>query len=380
MNEIVDMNKCSGCTACYNICPKGAIKMEKNSEGFFYPVVDQEKCIKCGLCKKVCPVNNNHEKEKEITAYACFNKNKEIRLDSSSGGIFNLIAEYILDDNGIVFGAAFDEDYLVKHIYIDNKKDLEKLRKSKYLQSSLNDIFKSVKNFLKEDKKVLFTGTPCQIEGLKLFLQKNYDNLYTQDIVCHGVPSPKLWQKYLESKDEKIKDVNFRNKDNGWEDFNLKINDYAKHHQKDQYMRLFLSNLALRKSCYNCSSKKIYRVSDITLADFWGIDNVLPAFNDHFGTSLVVINSLKGKELFDSIKESLEYKEVDFMESIKENSAYNHSCKMPKGRLTIFNDLDKMDFDSIYKKYNLKKISFKKIISKMMPKQLKQKIKKILKK
>lgn len=364
MESIVEHNKCTGCTACYNICPKGAISLEKSSDGFKYPVINKDKCINCGLCKKVCPVLNSKEIKKEVYAYACYNKDKKIRKNSSSGGMFNLIGSYIIEKDGIVFGAKYDEDFNVVHDYANNKKDLYKFMGSKYLQSSLNDNYKKVSIFLKEGKKVLFTGTPCQIEGLYSYLGKDYDNLYTQDIICHGCPSPKVWRKYLNSFKEKVTNVNMRNKDNGWNDFSMKIDfenkSFNLSHNIDKYMYFFLSNFSLRESCYNCSFKNKYRKSDITLADFWGIDNIKPKLNDDKGISLVLVNSKKGKELFDGIKDKLIYEEVDFEKSISYNTAMTESCTMPKKRNSFFKDLDKMSFDKLYKKYKPKdKIVFK---------------------
>lgn len=364
MESIVEHNKCTGCTACYNICPKGAISLEESSDGFKYPVINKDKCINCGLCKKVCPVLNSKTTEKKVYAYACYNKDKKIRKNSSSGGLFNLIGSYIIENDGVVFGARYDEDFNVVHDYITNKKDLYKFMGSKYLQSSLNDSYKKVSIFLKEGKKVLFTGTPCQIEGLYSYLGKDYDNLYTQDIICHGCPSPKVWRKYLNSFKEKVTTVNMRNKDNGWNDFSMKIDFENKtfnvSHNIDKYMYFFLSNFSLRESCYNCSFKNKYRKSDITLADFWGIDNIKPKLNDDKGISLVLVNSKKGKELFDGIKDKLIYEEVDFEKSISYNTAMTESCAMPKKRNSFFKDLDKMSFDKLYKKYEPKdKIVFK---------------------
>ena len=364
MESIVEHNKCTGCTACYNICPKGAISLEESSDGFKYPVINKDKCINCGLCRKVCPVLNSKEIKKEVYAYACYNKDKKIRKKSSSGGMFNLIGSYIIENDGVVFGAKYDADFNVVHDYVNDKKDLYKFMSSKYLQSSLNDNYKKVSIFLKEGIKVLFTGTPCQIEGLYSYLGKDYDNLYTQDIICHGCPSPKVWRKYLNSFKEKVTNVNMRNKDNGWNDFSMKIDfenkSFNLSHNIDKYMYFFLSNFSLRESCYNCSFKNKYRKSDITLADFWGIDNIKPELNDDKGISLVLVNSKKGKELFDEIKDKLIYEEVDFEKSISYNTGMTESCAMTKKRNSFFKDLDKMSFDKLYEKYKPKdKIVFK---------------------
>lgn len=360
MEEIVSKNLCTGCGACCNVCPKKAIKMVEDSEGFKYPVIDKTKCINCKLCLKTCPVLNSKENHFNIKSFACFNKNEQIRMNSSSGGIFSLIAEEVIKKKGMVFGAAFDNNYDVIHKY---SNDISDFRNSKYVQSDLKNTFKEAEKFLINGKYVLFTGTTCQIEGLKKFLKKDYDKLYTQDIICHGVPSPKVWQQYLNyvSNNERITDINFRNKDKGWQQYSLKIKlkgrTYNKDNQKDEFIMLFLNNLCLRKSCYNCAFKKDARNSDITLADFWGIDNILPDMNDDKGISLVLINSQKGAELFELIKNKIEYKEVDFKEAIKENSIINNSVKMPSKRDQFFTDLDVLSIDKLYKKYKPAKVT-----------------------
>lgn len=249
-------------------------------------------------------------------AYLGINKNEEIREESSSGGIFTVIAQEILrDGNGIVFGAAFDENFIVKHIEICDEKELYKLRTSKYVQSDISNTYQRAESYLKKGKNVLFTGTPCQIEGLKSYLMKEYENLYTQDIICHGVPSPLIWEKYknyrkkVDSKNPE--NINFRNKDNGWHEFNLKFSydngKYSKSQNKDLYMKAFLDNLILRDSCYKCSFKKYNRNSDITLADFWGIENIKSKLDDNKGISLIIVNSKKGQSILNRISVRLCY-------------------------------------------------------------------------
>lgn len=192
-----DISKCSGCHACYNICPMHCITMQADNEGFLYPIIDSNLCIECGRCKNKCPINNIYNGNTIGKAYSCYSKNDLIRENSSSGGLFTLIAEYIISRGGIVFGVAFDEKLNVHHISVDNKEDLAKLRGSKYIQSSIGNAFKEVKDNLDKNRIVLFSGTPCQISGIKAYLGKEYDNLFLQDIICHGVPSPKVWQEYL---------------------------------------------------------------------------------------------------------------------------------------------------------------------------------------
>jgi len=372
MINIEDKLNCCGCHACYNICPKKAIGMKEDEKGFKYPYINKSKCINCGLCEKVCPIINTRRKEYNIKAYACYNKNENIRLDSSSGGIFNLLAEKILKKDGIVFGAKFDKEFNVIHSYIYKVEDLENFRKSKYVQSTIGDTYKEAKEFLDNGKFVLFTGTPCQIEGLKCYLQKDYDNLHTQDIICHGVPSPKVWKKYLEyrkSQDlEEPKQINFRQKDNGWNLYALFLqynnNTYKTSHEKDLFMRTFLKDASLRDSCYSCSFKQKIRNSDITLADFWGIKNILPDMNDNKGISLVIVNSDKGRELFDSINENIECREVIPEEAMMYNKSIIQSATMHKNRDEFFDNLDNMNFDKLVKKYIPKENIINKIIRK----------------
>ena len=376
MLDIKDKSKCNGCHTCFNVCPKEAIKMVEDEKGFKYPMIDKEKCINCGLCEKKCPILNKKENEENTPqAFACYNKDEKTRLKSSSGGVFSLLAEYILSNSGFVVGAAFDEKFMVKHIIIDNLDNLNKLRTSKYLQSNIENIYREVKKKLEDKRKVLFTGTPCQINGLISYLGKNYENLYTQDIICHGVPSPKVWKKYLEYREKEDKEkpceINFREKTEGWKLFslNLKYSDekkYEKNQTKDLFMQAFLRDACLRDSCYNCSFRDKNRRSDITLADFWGINNVVPDMDDDKGTSLVIINTSKGKELYEKIKENTIYKEVDFEESIQYNKAMFKSAGMPKLREEFFENLDKLDFKELVKKYTyVPKVSFiKKVLRK----------------
>lgn len=360
MEKIIEDKKCCGCYSCVNICPQNAIYMEEDNKGFNYPKIDSNKCINCGMCKKVCPVlNNKVEEEKKIKSYACYNVNLNQRLNSSSGGIFVLLAESVLNKGGVVFGAVFDEKFEVRHSYCENKNDLIKLLGSKYTQSIIGDSYKKVKEFLEEDRYVLFSGTPCQIEGLKAFLKKDYKKLYTQDIICHGVPSPRLWKKYLkyiENKyNQKIENVSFRNKDKGWSLFQVKIllekKVYSKELTKDYYMQAFLNNICLRDSCYECSFKKKYRNSDITLADYWGVRKIHPEFNDDKGVSLVVINSEKGKDLFDNIKDKLVSKDTNLEKALKYNIAMIKSADHCKNEKKFIEKMDSLKMDKLVKTY-----------------------------
>ena len=373
MIEIDERYKCSGCHACYNICPKNAIEMVEDEKGFKYPVINTEKCINCGLCEKACPILNKKTIENKPKVYACYNKNDEIRMKSSSGGIFTLIAEEIIKRDGVVCGAAFDEQYGLSHQFAESIEDLEKLRTSKYFQSSIEDTYRRTKEYLINDRYVLFTGTPCQIEGLLSYLGKKYDKLYTQDIICHGVPSPKVWKKYMEYRkniDHKTpKKINFRDKkQQGWHLFSLSFNygdtEYAKNQKEDIFMRAFLKDVCLRDSCYQCSFRKQNRLSDITLADYWGIENVLPDMNDDKGTSLVLINSEKGTELMEKIKSDIVYKEVTIDDAIASNRALIKSPAYNKYREKFFNELDSSDFEKLVLKYTPKPSIIRRCINK----------------
>lgn len=360
MIDITDKEKCCGCYGCYSICPANAIEMKEDKKGFKYPIINKEKCINCNLCEKICPIINKKNVNNNPKAYAAYNIDSEVRFNSSSGGIFSLLAEKILENNGVVFGATFDKNFMVYHRKIKSIGELELLRTSKYVQSVIGETYKECKEELENGKNVLFTGTPCQINGLYKYLQRKYDNLYTQDIICHGVPSPKVWRKYLEFRRKKDAKqpvrINFRHKENGWNLYALLLqynnSAYKTNHSNDLFMQAFLRNACLRDSCYNCSFKDKNRISDITLADFWGIDKISPKMNDNKGTSLVIINSIKGQKIFDSISKKMKFEEVNFEESIKYNLSMTTSASKHKSSEEFFENLDALDFDVLVKKYS----------------------------
>ena len=346
--------------ACFNACPKNCITMKDNSEGFWYPKIDSELCIDCGLCEKVCPVLTEYKGNPKGKAYAAINNDEDIRLKSSSGGVFTLLAETIINKGGIVFGAAFDEDFKVRHVLVESVSDLEKLRGSKYVQSQIGDTYRLAKTMLENGRMVLFSGTPCQISGLKSYLRKPYENLIMQDIVCHGVPSPNVWGRYVSLREEKAlaktSKVTFRNKEQGWKNYlvSFDFKNSAKYSQtvgRDSYMKAFLSELCLRPSCYDCHSKSLERESDITLADFWGVENVAPSMFDNKGTSLILVNSAKGEKLFDAIKDGIKYKEVDINEAVKFNSAAYKTVAKPKNRDEFMEEIMENDFEKTVEKH-----------------------------
>lgn len=347
---------CTGCTACYNICPVKAISMKENEEGFLYPSVDYSKCIKCGKCISICPTINHKlsNNDESVDVYVAYNTDEKIRVRSSSGGVFTLIAENILNDGGIVYGVAFDDQWNVVHRRVDNINDLDLLRGSKYVQSNLCDAYSRCVYDLKSGKKVLFSGTPCQITGLYSFLGKPYNNLFTVDIICHGVPSPLVWRKYLSERFEvsNIKSINFRSKTNGWSNFSVKIEqrnklNYEIKANEDVFMKGFLDNLYLRASCHNCRFKSVGRFSDITLADAWGVEEFKPELYCSTGTSMVLIQSERGKKLLNDISKYLEISKVPVSVVMKYNSAVNKSVLKHKNREVFFSKLN--DCESVCK-------------------------------
>ncbi len=353
MIHITDKQDCMGCYACATICPTRCITMKSDSEGFWYPEVRVEDCIHCGKCISVCPIIQKKSQKTDSgidpLAYAAYNQDLATRLESSSGGIFTLIAECVLQAGGVVFGARFDDGFNVFHDYVEGVEDLDVLRGSKYVQSKIGNSYRYVERFLEQGRLVLFTGTPCQISGLRYYLGKNYDNLVLQDIICHGVPSPKVWQKYVAFRENRAgastKRIAFRRKDKGWKRFSISFlfnNDmeYRQILTQDLYMRAFLRNICLRPSCHACHFKTVNRTSDITLADFWGAQYVLRDMDDDKGTSFLVIHSEKGKQLLERLADKMVYQQVDVWQGIKYNTAMVKSAIAHPRREEFFRSLD----------------------------------------
>lgn len=306
---------CCGCGACAQGCPKKCITMTPDAEGFLYPVVDTAQCVECGLCEKACPILKKEKTQRvQVQAFAACAADDELRQSSSSGGMFSMLAQEILSQGGAVFGAAFDENFAVRHVMVENSTDLQRLRGSKYVQSAMGDAYQQAKAVLKQGRPVLFTGVSCQIAGLKAFLGRDYDNLWTVDILCHGVPSPGVWQRYCREQEAahggKLKAVSFRDKRTGWRRSSISMQfaggrEYCRRGGEDPYMRLFLGDVCLRPSCHDCRFKAVPRLSDLTVGDAWGIEQHMPDMDDDLGTSVVLMNSEKGNRLWKQIAPKL---------------------------------------------------------------------------
>lgn len=352
---------CSGCHACSAVCPKNCIEMKVDAEGFWYPSVRQQECINCNMCEKVCPILcNKHKSGLLPKTYAAYSLDEQNRRNSSSGGVFGVISSYVLQQGGVVFGAGLNHNLDVEHCYIERIEDLNKLQGSKYVQSRIGNTFRQVKDFLETGRMVYFSGTPCQISGLKSYLEKEYTNLITQDIICHGVPSPKVWQKYIDyikmKLGKNITDIRFRDKTYGWKSYALGLYSADKVELmqtkfQNAYILGFLSNLFLRPSCHACAFKTEARVSDITLADFWGAKQQQVCEDDDKGISLVLVHSLKGKELLEEIGSQLFLKEVPYEQAIVYNAAMTHSAVANPDRAAFFEQLDEKPIMQLLQQY-----------------------------
>ena len=373
MINIVNKTDCCGCNACAQRCPKQCIIMKADDEGFLYPIVDKETCIECGLCEKVCPVMNQAKPQQPLKVYAAYNKNEDVRIQSSSGGIFTLLAEETIKKGGVVFGVKFNKYWMPEFDYTENVKGIAQFRGSKYVQAIVGNAYKRAEEILKAGRDVLFCGTPCQIAGLKKFLRKEYDNLLTVDIICHGVPSPKVWNMYLKEiccslyKDlpvEKkqtvltmgetykscIEAISFRSKITGWKKYSFLIKLYfpnsngknsvlfTEKYFKNSFMRAFLHDIITRPSCYACPTKQGKSHSDITIADFWGLNRVDPAFDDDRGCGAILINTANGETVYPLVQTI--YKEKTIKDVIACNSAYHKSCKPHCNRTKFFKELE----------------------------------------
>lgn len=366
MKDICASEKCTGCESCRQVCRHNAISMEPDSEGFLHPCVNQALCVDCGLCQKRCPVNTPiHKNETPLKVFSGWSKDEIVRMSSSSGGAFTEIAKLILSKGGAVFGVAMDENVQARHICVRDEKELSKLQGSKYVQSIIGDTFKEAKEELQKGRLVLFTGTPCQIAGLRNFLQKDYDNLYTLDLICHGVPSPRVFKDYIKCIERRIKEpvrhIKFRCKKSKRIFYNTGINPrvekshscenqeckYEGAYYSDPYIRVFLRDNILRSNCYECPYTSIQRVSDFTLADWWGYQEKEEMDKDYDkkGVSLILCNTAKAVDMVKGW--DMYVKERTVEEALKTNLSLKKPFPKPTSRELFWNEYDSKTFEEM---------------------------------
>lgn len=369
MIQLQKKSDCVGCEACVQRCPKRCIAMQEDVEGFLYPKIDTEKCIDCGLCERVCPVIHQGEPRKPLVAYAAKNQDESVRLNSSSGGIFTALAEHVIAQGGVVFGACIDARGKVFHDFTESCEGIAAFRGSKYVQSHIGNAFLNVEKFLKEGRMVLFSGTPCQVAALHLFLRKGFDRLITVDFICHGVPSPGVFRRYLsELKGEFIsidkekehevefKNILFRDKVKGWKEFSLSL-DFSKDQFRSKktfsetlrqniFLKGFLADLYLRPSCYHCPAKQFKSGSDLTIGDYWGIQQAHPGLDDDKGVSAVLVNTDKGAAILQTVHQLSLY-DSTFEKVVKCNPALIKSAQETTKRDLFFELLNQRKISDV---------------------------------
>lgn len=366
---------CTGCNACVSICPQKCITMRENEEGFLSPEINCAECIHCNLCDKVCPVIHEPDQSLHTLAYAVKNRNEKERQASTSGGIFSLLAKNVINQGGMVFGAAYSGDFTVQHTAVTNLTELSCLRGAKYTQSIIGTSFREVETILKSGCQVLFSGTPCQCSGLKAFLGKDYDNLLLADLICHGVPSPRVWQDYIDYRSSKENGgirpvrINMRSKASGWSRYGYSAEfDYGGgyitrvHCSRDLFMKAFVGNICLRNSCSDCVTKGIERCTDFTLGDYWGVWDQHPEFDDNKGTSIVFVHSEKGKKVLEKIADQIDCLKADVGEAYKENLSLIKSSPAHEKREEFLGRVNKFNFEELIHEYfpseEIKQIGF----------------------
>lgn len=364
MIQIDRKEECNGCNACGDICPTKAITFPSDNEGFWYPKVDLDKCINCHLCEKVCPMLHldtlKHNDFEKPIIFGGFSNDIVIRFDSTSGGVFSMLANVIFKEKGYVSGAVYTDNFDVKNIVTNKKIDLHRLRSSKYLESNAEGLYKQIAALLKKGEKVMACGSPCQMAGLRQYLRKDYDNLIIVDFLCRATNSPKVFHKYLDSLEKKynakIVAIKDKNKDHGWHSLARKVTFdngqvYYGESEIDDYRRGYHLNVYERPCCYECKFKGFPRMSDITLADFWGLNQIDPEMDKNLGTSLVMINSEKGAAFFEKIKGKMTLKEYTLPQAIAGNKPAilgNHIAYPSNiSREEFFKAIDEKPFDEI---------------------------------
>lgn len=370
---VISKQDCTGCHACLNSCPVQAIKMLPDSEGFLHPSIDENKCIQCGNCLNSCPVWIKPKVYEEKNAYAAYAKDESEHSTSSSGGVFAVLARCFLCNGGYICGAAFDETVVLKHVLTNKEEDLEKIKGTKYVQSELGNVYRKIKDLLEKGTPVLFSGTPCQVAGLRSFLDRQYDNLLTVDLICHGVPSPIVLKRYLSeiSGEYPVQNMSFRDKTNGLSDvyltFDLSNGEVVRERYSDsEYIKGFIQNLTIRPSCFRCRFKGLDRCSDITIGDYWGLNDYHPEMITKLGTSAVLVHSPHGQKYFDLIKDDLKYVESKPESIAFWNTCLKESVEYNPSREEFFKNIDEMtikeNINKLYKapEKNTAKISFAK--------------------
>lgn len=374
----IDKADCTGCTACYAVCPGNCIEMKEDAEGFLYPEINEKLCVSCGKCSKVCPVVNKTNRMGDVKeeAYVVCHKEQDIRVDSASGGAFTMFAQYVLQQEGIVCGAGYDDNLHVVHKVCDKFDDLGKLRGSKYVQSEIGSIYNIVKMNLENGNYVLFTGTPCQVEGILKYLGEKYERLITVDIACYGVPSSLLWEKYIKDEERRVrKQILYkkcRDKSRGWRRWGMvtECDDGSKMDQvydDDPYIEIYHSHNAMRYSCYQCKFRNIFhKACDATMADCWGIEHFAPEMDDDLGASILFLHSDKIKKIWHEVSSCANVKRVNSYRALQGNiGAWGKNMEIPTMREHIYEDIFAMDnFEEAAKKYRHIPTKKEKIIEK----------------
>lgn len=360
MFEPLEKDECCGCMACLNVCPRDVISICKDSLGFSYPVIQNtDKCINCNRCNDVCPLKKKRHFTTNVGQVLCtYNKDADERVYSSSGGIFPLLCKAVLESGGICYGVAFNAQFKPEYLRVDNIVNLKHILSSKYAEAEKGIVYRQVKHDLSEGKKVLFSGTPCIVYGLKEYLKKDYENLILVDLFCYGIPSPEIWQRWLKyiSNGKEPVFVDFRDKSRGWDNYSLRVDysdgtTYCEPKARDKYIATFSKGAFIRQSCYKCTLKAFPRASDITLGDFQELKEIFPKENPRLGWSMVRINTAHGKEVFDAISDKIVSYVVkgEIMDTIHPGIG-SSSTKHPN-REVFEQNLDKMEIDSLLRKY-----------------------------
>lgn len=363
MIEINKKQDCCGCTACVAVCTKNAIVMKEDEEGFLYPTVDGERCIGCGACERVCPViHTKQEKSFEQAAYIIQHKDAAVLRESTAGGAFTAIAQYVLSKKGIVYGVELGEDFVARHVAVEDASELFRFRNSKYVQSSVGEeTYRQVKSFVESGKHVCFSGTPCQIEGLKSYLNKDYSNLITVDVVCRAVPSPLIFRKYIEYQQHALSDniisVRFRDKHYGYKYSTLNVitdKNHGAYHQgveSDPWLRAFFSNICNRPACHFCHFRKQYRVSDFTIWDCFNVGRFSKELDNDKGATRILIHTENGRNVFEIIKNDFYYISIAPEEAVAGVKEIRESVEQNEKREVFFADANRLSGEQLFEKY-----------------------------